>query len=455
MATNRTHADVAYPPGVAIHSLAVFRILFGLIMTVAMVRFLARGWVDELFLRPKFHFPYPGFEWIRPWPGGWMHFHAVAVAACALGVAVGFQYRVCAVLFFAGFTYLELIDQTTYLNHYYLVSLVAGLMMFMPAHRAWSIDAARKPSLRGEFVPAWTVRLLRFQFGVVYFFAGLAKLNADWLFEAQPLRIWLAACTDLPLLGPWLDRVWVAYAASWFAAAYDLSVPLLLLFSRTRPIAFAAVVLFHLLTWLLFPIGMFPWIMMAGALLFFPPNWPLELQRRLFSTTSSTPDAGVKPAGAALPMWSRILLGLYVIGQILLPVRAWWIDGTSAWSGDGFNWAWKVMIVEKRGYATFIARDPVSRKRWRIDTRDYITPRQSVMMAQCPHLIRALACHIADDLRKRGQPDIEIRADAFATLNGHPSQRLIDPAADLAGPLGPGWILPLQQESPRKGVSLP
>lgn len=412
-----------------VHSLAVFRILFGLLMMAAMLRFMANGWVEELFLRPEFHFPYPGFGWIRPWPGDWMHWHVLGTAVCALGVAIGYHYRVCIVLFFAGFTYLELIDRTTYLNHYYLVSLVAGLMMFMPAHRAWSLDAARNPSLRSDFISAWPVNLLRFQFAIVYLFAGVAKLNADWLLEAQPLRIWLAACSDLPLIGPLLEHTWVAYAASWFGALYDLSVPFLLLFSRTRPLAFVAVVSFHVLTGLLFPIGMFPWIMIAGATLFFPPDWPIR--------NVAAPD--VKPD--ALPAWGKVLLASYGVAQILIPVRGWFYENNSAWSGDGFNWAWKVMIVEKRGTAAFIARG--GNKSWHIDPREHLTPRQVVMMAQDPYLIRAFARHLAEDLRKRGHPEIEIRTDAYATLNGRPSQRLIDPAADLAGPSEPGWIIPL------------
>ena len=42
---------------------------------------------------------------------------------------------------------------------------------------------------------------------MVYVFAGLAKLNADWLLDAQPLRIWLAARSDLPIVGPLLAQV--------------------------------------------------------------------------------------------------------------------------------------------------------------------------------------------------------------------------------------------------------
>ena len=200
------------------------------------------------------------------------HFFAAAAeitAVAALGVAAGFYYRICITIFFLGFTYVELIDQTAYLNHYYLISLLSGLMIFLPANRAWSIDVLRRPGLRLDVVPAWTLNILRFQIGVVFVFAGLAKLNADWLLSAQPLRIWLAARSDLPLLGPLLDNAGIAYAASWFVAVYDLSIVPFLLHPRTRGPAYLAVIVFHVATLALFNIGMFPWIMIVATLLFF------------------------------------------------------------------------------------------------------------------------------------------------------------------------------------------
>src|SRR6185369_4772318 len=130
-------------------------------------------------------------------------------------------------------------------------------------------------------VPAYCVYLLRFQLGVVYFFAGIAKLNGDWLLRAQPLRIWLAARADLPILGGFLAEPWVAWTASWAGAFFDLTIVGFLLLPRTRRAAFVAVVVFHVATGLLFPIGMFPWIMVAAATVFFAPDWPTRfgLQR--------------------------------------------------------------------------------------------------------------------------------------------------------------------------------
>lgn len=454
----RTAVDQSLAAPVDIASLAGFRFLFGCMMTAAMVRFLAKGWVTQFYVAPKFYFSYPGFGWVRPWPEPWMHIHFILLALFALGIALGFFYRICAVLFFLGFAYVELIDQTNYLNHYYLISLLSGLMIFLPAHRAWSLDAWRKPALRADTMPAWTLNLLRFQIGIVYVFAGLAKINSDWLFKAEPLRIWLAARSDVPLMGPLLAHEWVAYAASWFGAAFDLSIVFWLLWRPTRRAAYLMVIFFHVTTWVLFNIGIFPWVMLVVATVFFSDNWPRNLLVRLSELGANRFKiyriggwirAAVTPKdpARALPcqVGSALLFALacYAVVQLALPLRSFFVANRPAWTCTGFNCAWRVMIAEKTGYVEFNAYDPVSRRQWIVDTEDYLTPRQQIMMAQDPDLIREMARHLAADLKARGFQHIQIRADAFATLNGRPSQRMIDPTVDLAANVSRNWILPL------------
>src|SRR5690606_10124161 len=149
-------------------------------------------------------------------------------------VALGIFYRWALAVFFVGFTYVELIDKVNYLNHYYLVSLLAFLMIFMPLDRGFSLRRRMTKTVLPSTLPFWCLLALRVQVGLVYFFAGVAKLKPDWLFEAQPLRIWLQANTDLPLIGPWLGLDWLAYAASWAAMAFDLTVAFFLCVLRTR-----------------------------------------------------------------------------------------------------------------------------------------------------------------------------------------------------------------------------
>ena len=408
--------------------------LFGLLMAGAMVRVLAKGWVDTVLLAPAFHFSYPGFDWVRPLPPGLMHAFVAGLVACALGVAAGFFYRACAVLFFFGFTYLELIERANYLNHYWLVTLLAGLCAVLPLHREWSWDAVHGRVARDPFAPGWMLWLLRFQVAVVYVFAGLAKLNADWLLRAEPLRTWLAARADVPLLGPWLAEPGMAFAMSWAGAAYDLGIVAALLCVRTRPAAYATVMVFHIATALLFPIGLFPWLMIAAATLFFPPDWP---RRR-----SSEPRVSRLELFPTPPRWAIASIMVFCVVQIALPLRPFLSEGNSAWTGHGFNFSWRVMLAERSGHVEFFAYDPATQQRWRLATRGKLTPWQERLMAQEPELIRQFAVRLADDLRCGGHAGVEVRADAFLALNGRPHARLLRADVDLVRPLPNDWILP-------------
>ena len=287
-------------------SAAAFRIAFGTLGVIAVIRFAARGWIDEFYIAPEHHFTYSGFWWVQPWPGWGMYAHFALLGVAALGVALGYRYRLSIAAFFLLFTYVELLDKTTYLNHYYLVSLLSFLMLFMPLHRTASFDARRSPHPLNGTVPVWVVWVLRSQLAAVYFFSGIAKLNPDWLFHAQPLRIWLYNSSDVLLIGALLREPWTAWAMSWMGAAFDLTIIGWLLWRRSRPWAYAVVVVFHVLTWLLFPIGMFPWIMMTAALIFFPPHWPLrevsDVPRRRESSCA-VPAVLRRPPGRESGVW--------------------------------------------------------------------------------------------------------------------------------------------------------
>ncbi len=83
--------------------------------------------------------------------------------------------------FFLGFTHVFLLAQATYLNHFYLISLVGFVLIFLPANRFAAWDVRRQPELRLDSVPIWTIWLLRFQITIPYIYGGIAKINADWL----------------------------------------------------------------------------------------------------------------------------------------------------------------------------------------------------------------------------------------------------------------------------------
>ncbi len=307
-------------------SVTAFRVLFGLLGLAAVLRFFAHGWIEELYIAPVYHFSYPGFAWLEPWPGWGMYAHFAALGLLSVGIAVGYRCRLCAGLFFVGFTYVELIDRTTYLNHYYWMSLVSLLLALLPLHR--------------QTVPHWAIWTLRAQVGVVYVFAGIAKLNPDWLLHALPLRIWLYQHGDLPLIGTLLQEAWVAYAMSWGGAFFDLTIVGWLLWRRSRLWAYVILVIFHLMTWLLFPrLGIFPWLMIGGALIFFCPDWPRRLlavapRRGAIRANAGTNAYPPPPAGSPRPTRAAAL-ALFALVQLAMPCAITLTPATSA----GTRWA--------------------------------------------------------------------------------------------------------------------
>lgn len=459
-AWRRARAALLEPVDVA--WLAAFRVAFGLTMCVSMLRFLAYGWIDALFVRPRFHFKYWGFSWVEPLPAGDMHALFAVLAGLALCVALGAFYRVTCALFVIGFLYLSLIDVTNYLNHYYLASLLGLLLLVAPAHRAGSLDALLFRGLSTRFVSAGWLTLFRFQVGVVYTFAGLAKMHADWLLHGQPLGIWLGARTDLPLVGRLFASAPVPLLMSWAGCLFDGTIVLWLSLKRTRPYAYLLVIAFHLATRVLFPIGMFPVIMVVSALVFFSPSWPRAWLGRLgswlparFASSAKLSRPSTVAPGHVLSRRaaSGLALGaVYSVVQLLVPLRGLLYGGNVLWHEQGMRFSWRVMVREKNGAVTFLVRSKATGRTWQVSPQRYLTRLQEREMSAQPDLILQLAKHVQRDFAERGLGPVEVRVDALASLNGRRMARLIDPEVDLttvSDGLGRAtWILPAPSEPP-------
>ena len=257
-------------------SLGFFRIAFGAIMLWEIWRFYDHDWVGRYFTDKAFYFKYWPFEFVQPWPGDGMYIHFGIMAFFAACIVLGLFYRFSATAFFLMFTYVFLLEQARYLNHLYLVCLISFLMIFLPAHRRFSLDAWLRPGLRSDVVPAWSVWLLRFQVAIPMFFGGIAKLNSDWL-RGEPMRAWLADRTDFPVLGNYFTEASVVWLFVYGGLLIDFLFPFYLLNRRTRVLGFLAVLAFHFINNRLFGIGIFPWLMIASTLIFFTPDWPRRL----------------------------------------------------------------------------------------------------------------------------------------------------------------------------------
>ena len=421
-----------------VRPLAFLRIAFGLILLLDFTGHVATGEIRSAYIAPSFHFKYYGFEWVEPWGAQGMYLHFYLVAALALSLALGLFYRASAVLLFLGVTYVFLLEQAEYLNHYYLVCILCFLFVILPAHGALSLDAFRKPAIRSDTVPAWTLLLLRAQLSIVYIYAGIAKLNPDWL-RGEPMRSWLAGKAGLPVIGPLLETEWAPYFFSYGGLLLDLLVVPLLLWKRTRLAGFGLAVFFHLTNAAVFEIGIFPWLMIAATLL-------------LFSDDDIPESVARSARPAPTPRRRRLVLGflgVFLAIQLLVPLRHFLYPGDVSWTEEGHRFSWRMKLRGKTGTARFTVSDPASGKRWDVLPSKHLTARQVRKMAGHPDMVLQFAHHLADIFRKQGYARIEVRARVEASLNARRPQLLVDPDVDLAAEprslLPTRWIVPLHE----------
>lgn len=480
--------------------LAVFRVGFGLIIAWEAWRFFERGYIRSNFLVPDYLFTWWGFDWVRPHEvGSYVHIGVLGVAAVAL--ALGAFSRLSAIAVFLGIAYVFLLDKATYLNHVYLAGLIAFLLIVVPAHATWSLDARRKPWVRSETVPTWSLWLMRAQVGIPYFFAGAAKLNFDWLARSEPLREWLIPQTDFPLIGRLFDDELVIRTMTYGSAFLDLSVAFFLLNRRTRAPAYGLALAFHLFNSRVFSIGIFPWMMIVVTTVFFDADWPRRMLRTIRSGASFARIAiaagavvglllgatiprdfavvkalvagfgfavlafhllpaalrAAAPSTVEAPPWRRYgytrRIAWFVVGwlavQILLPLRHFAIPGNVNWTEEGYRFSWHMMLRQKDGFISFNVRDPATGETWTEDLRKHITPAQERRMHIMPDMILDMAHRIEDFYREAGIADVEVRVEAEAWLNSREPQTLIDPTRDLTTLRGPllwhaDWIVPLR-----------
>ncbi|MBX7167100.1 MAG: HTTM domain-containing protein [Pirellulales bacterium] len=357
-------------------SLAAFRIGFGLTVIYLLGSFLVpraggRNWIDLLLTGPetRWHFPYPYLTWIRPLPEPGTTLVFLIALGAAICLTLGLAYRVASSLLLVAFSSIWLMDASLYGNHFPLTVVFLACLAMVPAARAGSIDAwlaRRRGRAHDALVPWWAILLLRVQTGLVYFYGGVAKLHADW-FAGEPLRMWLAARETVSpverVLGAAaaarmhavLAQPWAAWFFSYGGLIFDLTVPLLLAWRRTRVLALVLMTGFHAFNFVFIAqVGLVAVMAFWATLIFCEPDWP----RRFWPWHR---PAAELPA-TSLPRIGRLkttVLCVWIAFQVLWPLRQFLIAGDAYWTDEGTRASWFLMTRNKTtALAQFRAVDP-------------------------------------------------------------------------------------------------
>lgn len=424
-------------------ALIVFRVFFGLLIFLESIGAIFTGWVNRILIAPEFTFTFIGFEWLQPLPGNWMYVYYVVMGVFGLFVMLGYKYRLSIIAFTLMWTATYLVQKSSYNNHYYLLILLSGIMVFMPANRYFSLDAKRKPSIIKNRMPQWCSLVFILQMGIVYTYASIAKMYPDWLDITVP-EILMKTKQDYYFIGDVLQQQWVHYTIAYFGILFDLLIVPLLLFESTRKYAFFTAVFFHLFNSIIFQVGVFPFMSLALMVFFFEP----KTIRNIFLKKKNIYEENdiVVPKKNS---YVAFLLLMYFSIQLLLPLRHWTIKDNVLWTEEGHRMAWRMMLRVKSGTISYKVVDKANGKTIPIQWDAYLTKKQKSSASTKPDVIWQFSQHLKELFMVKGK-DVAVYVNCKVKVNGKPFKPLIDPNVDLASVKWNtfshnDWILPLNQ----------
>lgn len=428
--------------------LIIFRIFFGILITLEGFGAIATGWVRRNLIEPEFTFNFIGFEWLQPLPGYGMYFYFAVMGILGICVALGYKYRFSIISFTLLWWAVYLMQKTSYNNHYYLLALMGSIMCFLPANRAYSLDSRQHPGLQTDAMFAYVKWIIVFQLFIVYTYAAIAKLYGDWL-NFTFLKILMESKSYYPLIGDLFKLAWFQKFIGISGILFDLLIVPALLWKPSRNFAFGCSIFFHLFNSLVFQIGIFPYMALAFTVFFYEP----ETIRKIFFKSKNPYTS----AELQVPSYKNVLLticGIYFVIQLILPIRHHFIKDDVLWTEEGHRLSWRMMLRNRSGSVVFRVVNKEDQSSKHIRLRDFLTMKQRKRIAAYPDFIWQFAQHLKKVHAEIGE-DIEVYANAIVSINGRPAAQFIDPEIDLASVRWDHlrhheWILPSPLEAKDK-----
>lgn len=406
-------------------ALVLFRIFFGLLLFLEAFGAILTGWVKKTLIEPKFTFTFIGFEWLQPLPGNWMYGYFAVMAICGLLVMIGYKYRYSLGAFTLLWTAVYLMQKSSYNNHYYLLILLCGLMLLVPAHRYASLDVKLNPKLKSLSMPRWCNHAFVLQMFIVYTYAAIAKLYPDWT-SGIVTRNLMQSKKNLPIVGEFLQQEWIPWFLAYSGILFDGLIIPLLLWKPTRKIAFCCAIFFHLFNSFVLHIGIFPYMSLALCLFFFKPD---DIRRIFFKKKPEYVEDEI-----TIPPYKKLavtLFSIYFIVQILLPLRHWTFKDDVLWTEEGHLLSWRMMLRSRHGNMRFKVVNKTTDKIIYEYPKTHLTKKQAKKVTSKPDMAWQFAQYLKRLYKEQGH-DVAVYAIGKVRVNSHPYHTLIDPEVDLA-----------------------
>lgn len=429
-------------------SLIVFRILFGLLISLEAFGAIATGWVKRTMIDPQFTFSFIGLEWLQPLPGSWMYVFYAVMGCFGVMVMLGYKYRFSIIAYTIMWTATYFMQKGSYNNHYYLLIILCAIMALQPAHCYKSLDVKFNPELKSISMPNWSRWIIILQMWIVYTYASVAKMYPDW-WDTSVIEILMASKKHYYIIGDLMQEKWFHYFIGYSGLLFDLLVIPLLLWKPSRKWAFFASIFFHMFNSIVFQVGIFPYMSLALCLFFFEP----KTIRNIFLKKKPIYEGEEVVVPSCKKVFVSILAVHFVV-QLALPLRHWFIQDNVLWTEEGHRLSWRMMLRSRVGFTTYNVVDKANNNAIKINLDDYLTTKQKHLATTRPDVIWQFAQRLKADYKSKGM-DVEVYVNAQVKVNGRHYKQLIDPKIDLGSvewdPYAHSpWILPSDLERPNE-----
>ncbi|AYN69264.1 hypothetical protein D1013_18675 [Euzebyella marina] len=406
--------------------LIIFRVFFGTLVMLECYGAIITGWVRRTLVEPQFTFNFIGFDWLQPLPGYGMYIYFFIMGTLGIFIALGYRYRFSTIAFTLLWTGVYLMQKTSYNNHYYLLILISGMMCLFPANRGYSLDVRRNPELKADSMHSYIKWAVALQLLIVYTYASIAKLYADWL-DFGIIKVLMLNKAEYPIIGAILQEPWIHKIVGVFGIIFDLLIIPALLWKPTRKAAFVASIFFHLFNSVVFQIGIFPYLSLAFTVFFFEP----ETIRKIFFK-HKVPYVLKQLQIPTNTKLIYVLGSTYFLVQLLLPLRHHLIKDDVLWTEEGHRLSWRMMLRSRGGTVTFQVVDKDTGNAEKIDLKEYLTNKQLRRIATYPDFIWQFAQRLKKEYAEKGKTISVYALNSRVSINGKPYRAFIDPKVDLA-----------------------
>lgn len=422
-------------------SLIIFRIFFGILISLECFGAIATGWVNRNLIAPKFKFPFIDFDFLQPLPGNGMYFYFGLMGLMGICIALGFKYRASMITFTTMWTATYLMQKTAYNNHYYLLILISLIMCFFPAEKSRSIDVKLNSKIESNAMYAYIKWIVVLQLFIVYTYASIAKIYGDWL-DFSTIAVLMHSKRNYWLVGDILQEPWIHTVIGSVGILFDLLIVPALLWKPTRKAAFFLSLFFHLFNSIIFQIGIFPYLSIAFSVFFFEP----ETIRKIFFKSKIQ----LTTSKVIIPNYKNSLLivaAVYFLTQLLLPVRHYTFEDDVLWTEEGHRMSWRMMLRSRQGKGRYKVVDKNTEEVFVINPKDYVSRSQERKIFAYPDFAWQFAQYLKKEFKEENRDVSVYLENSKISINRKPYEPFIDSKTDLAAETWyrtkhHSWILP-------------